>query len=491
MSIPGQHEKVAVVGGGPGGLMCAYMLRKLGYGVTIFEARSRLGGALWLIPEYRLPRNVLSATIDNLIRIAGVDVQYGAKLGDDGLTLEKLKADGYEAVFLANGTPYPREVTFDGQRVEGQELSGVMYGLDFLYEVSHGNIESSYFKGKKVVVIGGGNVAFDAARTARRLGGSVAVIALENEDKQTRDGLPADEEEIKAAWEEGIRIIYSRGVRKIIGEKGKFNKVDCPRCVRVFDEEGRFRPSFDCCDCAQIKGDILIITIGQAPDNALLQKEGLLNEHGRMAVDHFTLQSLQNPSVFIGGDVRSTGFMVEAMKEGCEAAESIHRYLRGMAMRWGRKRDYEQFTLPKRVSYKAPKDVEWIPPEKRLHFQLFENGFNLREAIEEARRCATCGPCISCKACISIGFEKSLYSVEVDSERCSGCRICVYTCNYDAVRLVETEGKLVSETDMFRCKSCGMCVAACPSEARKLVDDSTYEKAKTCLKTCLQPAGRK
>jgi len=476
LTISRERENVAIIGGGPGGLMCAYVLSRRGYRTTIFEAGNRLGGALWLIPEYRLPRDVLNTTLENLVRIAGIDVRYGTKLGEGRLTLQRLKNDGYKAVFIAKGTPYPRELTFNGSKVEGQDLSGVMYGLDFLYEVSHGNIEPDYFKDKRVVVIGGGNVAFDAARTARRLGGTVTIVALENEDKSTRDGLPADEDEIRGAWEEGIRTVCSRGVRKVIGEGGKFKKIDCPRCTAVFDEEGRFNPQFDCTDCTDVEGDILIITIGQAPDRALLQKEGLLNEQGRLAVDQFTLQSLQNPSVFIGGDVRRIGFMVEAMKEGIEAAESIHRYLRGLAMRWGRKRDYEPFDLPDRATYKTPTDVVWIPPEKRLHFQLFERGLTLKEAIEEAKRCATCGPCISCKACISIGFEKSLYAVEVDEERCSGCGACVYACNYDAARLVDRKGKLVSETDTFRCKSCGMCVAACPSEARTLVDDSTYDR---------------
>ncbi|HEY51437.1 MAG TPA: FAD-dependent oxidoreductase [Dehalococcoidia bacterium] len=472
------REDVAIMGGGPGGLMCAYILSQRGYRTTIFEASNRLGGALWLIPEYRLPRDVLQNTLDSLIRIVGIDVQYGAKVGEDGFTLEQLKAKGYKAVFVAKGTPYPRVLTFGREQVEGQDLSGVMYGLDLLYEVSHGNIGPDYFKNKRVIVIGGGNVAFDAARTARRLGGEVTVVALECEDKSSRDGLPADEEEIRAAWEEGLRIICSRGVRKIIGEGGQFRKIDCPRCTSVFDEDG-FNPQFDCTDCVEIEGDILIITIGQAADKAFLQREGLLDERGRLAVDSFTLQSLLNPSVFIGGDVRRIGFMVEAMKEGIEAAESIHRYLRGLHMRWGRKRDYEALGLPQRTSYKQPTDVVWIPPEKRMHFQLFERGLTLKEAIEEARRCLTCGPCLSCKACISIGFEKSLYAVAVDEERCSGCGACVYACNYDAARLVERDGKLVSETDMFRCKSCGMCVAACPSEARALVDDATYDRIET------------
>jgi len=480
LEIVRERENVAIMGGGPGGLMCAYFLSKLGYRATVFEASNRLGGALWLIPEYRLPNEVLQTTLDNLVRIADIDVRFSAKIGEGELTLERLKKEGYKSVFIAKGTPYPRVLTFGTEPVEGQDLSGVMYGLDFLYEVSHGNISPDYFKNKRVIVIGGGNVAFDAARTARRLGGEVTVVALECEDKSHRDGLPADEEEIKAAWEEGLRIVCSRGIRKIMGEGGKFKKIDCPLCTTVFDESG-FNPQFDCTDCVEIEGDILVITIGQAPDRALLQREGLLDERGRLTVDPFTLQSLQNPDVFIGGDVRRIGFMVEAMMEGAEAAESIHRYLMGLDMREGRQRDFEALGLPERTSYKQPSEVVWIPPEKRMHFQLFERGLTLNEAIEEAKRCLTCGPCVSCKACISIGFEKSLYAVEVDEERCSGCGACVYACNYDAAHLVAREGKLVSETDMFRCKSCGMCVAACPSEARTLVDDSTYEKIETTL----------
>ncbi|MFC1921461.1 4Fe-4S dicluster domain-containing protein, partial [Chloroflexota bacterium] len=239
-----------------------------------------------------------------------------------------------------------------------------------------------------------------------------------------------------------------------------------------------FNPQFDLDDTIDINGDIMIVTIGQAPDRELLQKEGLLDKNGRLAVDTDTLQSLMNPSVFIGGDVRRIGFMVEAMKEGVDAAESIQRHLIGSDMRIGRKRDFEPFGLPVRPAYKDPADVLWIPPEQRMHFQLFEKGLTLKEAIEEARRCATCGPCVSCKACVSIGFEKSLYAVEVDTERCSGCGACVYVCNYDSARLVENEGTILSETDIFRCKSCGMCVAACPSGARALVDDSTENRIK-------------
>ena len=468
-------ENVAVIGGGPGGLMCAYALSKKGYRVTVFEASNRLGGALWLIPFYRLPEEVLKTTVDSLVRIAGIDVKFGAKLGEGKLTIERLKNEGYKAVFLAKGTPYPRVLTFDGEVVPGQDLSGVMYGHTLLYEVSHGNIGPNYFKGKKLIVIGGGNVAFDVGRTAQRLGGDVTVICLECEDKSSKDGIPADEEEISAAWEEGIKIVYSRGVKKIIGEHGKFKGIDCPKCTSVFDEKG-FNPKFDCSDCIDLHGDLLIITVGQVPDRAFLQREGLMDERGRLVVDPITLQSVRKEQVFIGGEVRRIGFMVEAMKEGMVAADSIERYLRGLDMREGRKRDYEGYSLPLRKSYKPETEVVWIPPEKRMHFQLFERGLTLEEARAEAKRCITCGPCVSCKACISIGFEKSLYAVEVDREKCSGCGLCVFACNYNAAHLIDTDGRISSATDMFKCKSCGMCVVACPSDARRLVDDDTEQR---------------
>ncbi len=481
-NIVKDKENVAVIGGGPGGLMCAYVLSKKGYRVTIFEASDRLGGALWLIPNYRLPEDVLRTTVNNLVRVGGIDVRFGSKVGEGKLTIERLRNEGYRAVFMAKGTPYPRVLTFNGEVVEGQDLSGVLYGHTLLYEVSHGNVGSDYFKDRRLIVIGGGNVAFDVARTAKRLGGDVTVVCLESEDKESRDGIPADEEEIRGSWEEGIRIVYSRGVEKIIGEHGRFKRIVCPKCTNVFDDEG-FNPKFDCTDCVDLEGDSLVITVGQVPDRAFLQREELLDERGRLVVDPFTLQSLRKGFVFIGGDVRRIGFMVEAMKEGMVAADSIERYLRGLDMREGRKRDYEAFGLPLRKTYKPEVEVAWIAPEKRMHFQVFEKGLSLNEAREEAKRCLTCGPCVSCKACISIGFEKSLYSVEVDTERCSGCGICVYACNYDSAHLKVVEGKTVSATDMFRCKSCGMCVVACPSHARRLVDDETEQRIEEVIAT--------
>jgi NADPH-dependent glutamate synthase beta subunit-like oxidoreductase/NAD-dependent dihydropyrimidine dehydrogenase PreA subunit len=469
-SLIKHKENVAVVGGGPAGLMAGYDLSRRGYRVTIFEASDRLGGALWLIPRYRLPERVLASTLEGMVRMVGMDVKFNIRIGQGKWTLDRLQNEGFKAVFIAQGTPTPRTLTFGGGQVEGQDLSGVMYGHTFLYEVSHGNIRPNYFLGKKILVIGGGNVAFDVARTARRLGGETTVVALESEDKTSRDGIPADVEEIRGAWEEGIRIVYSRGVQRIIGEGERMKQIECPRCLQVYDENG-FHPEFDPADTIPLDGDVLIITVGQGPDWTALHREGLVDAQGRLAVDPLTLQSRNKDWVFVGGDLRKIGFMVEAMQDGLVAAESIERHLQGRDMTEGRKRLFEIQDIPLRRHYLTEPEVIWIPPEKRMHFQLFERGFTLKEAIEEARRCLACGPCIACKACVSIGLRESLNPVEVLTDRCCGCGICVSACFYSAIQLKDVELGRISITDPFKCKSCGMCVSACPSGVRVLKDD--------------------
>ncbi|MBW1706420.1 MAG: 4Fe-4S binding protein, partial [Deltaproteobacteria bacterium] len=410
-------------------------------------------------------------------RIARIDVKCGARVGEGKLTLERINDEGFDAVFIAKGTPTPRTLFFAGEQVEGQDLSGVMYGHTFLYEVSHGNIPPHYFQGKQVTVIGGGNVAFDVARTARRLGGDTTVLCLECEDKDSPDGIPADSEEIRGAWQEGIRIIYSRGVSRIFGEGERVKGIDCPRCTSVFDETG-FDPQFDTSDCMYLATNILIITVGQGPDKTSLKNDDLLDNRGRLAVDLLTLQSLKRENAFIGGDLRRIGFMADAMKDGLVAAESIVRYLTGQDLKKGRKRDYEVQDTPLKRLYQTEPEVLWIPPEKRLHFQLYERGFTLREAVEEARRCLCCGPCVSCKACVSLGIQKALPLVEVTRDRCCGCGICVSACFYGAAQIRIVEDRLVSTIDTFRCKSCGMCVEACPSGARRLIGDKTENQVR-------------
>jgi NADPH-dependent glutamate synthase beta subunit-like oxidoreductase/CheY-like chemotaxis protein/NAD-dependent dihydropyrimidine dehydrogenase PreA subunit len=461
-------ERVAVVGGGPGGLMCAYMLGQKGYKVTILERDSRLGGALRYIPQYRLPASVINSTLNNLVRIAHVDVRFGVEMGKNGSTLDNLESEGYQAAFIATGTHAPRPLTLERDTVLGADLDGVISGLYLLYDMNQGKIPAQLyrqlFRHKKVMVVGGGNVAFDVARTARRLGGDVALVCLENEDKSSRDGIPADVEEIEGAIEEGVMINYSRGVEEIMGEEGRFKAIKSPRCTSVFDDKG-FNPKFDMRDIIYLEGDVLLITIGQGAERTFFRQEGLLDEAGRLNIDQLTLMSQLKEGVFIGGDVKRVGFAAEAMRDGAIAAESIDRYLRGEDLKAGREKEYEDAAFPKRLEYKPQPEVLWSPAEDRLNFETFEQGYSLAEAVAEARRCLCCGPCLSCKACVVLGLQSEISPISVNQDLCSGCCVCIAVCPYDAIKLVKSEGKRVTAIDDIKCKRCGLCVSACPSEA--------------------------
>jgi len=462
---PPTREKVALIGGGPGSLMCAYELSKKGYQVTILERGSLLGGALRYIPHYRLPTNIIDTTLNNLVRIAHIEVKLGVRIGNGGKTLDDIKNEGYRAVFIATGTPNPRPLTIERERVTGEDLEGVMFGLNLLWDINQGNVSPHLFQGKRVIVVGGGNVAFDVARTARRLGGDVSIVCLECEDKSSKDGIPADIEEIKGSSEEGIGITYSRGVEEIIGEDGKFKKIKCPRCTSVFDEDGAFNPKSDRSDVIYLEGDVLLITIGQAPERAFFQQEGLLDEKGKLDIEQLSLMSNRKEGIFIGGDVRRVGFVAEAMRDGMIAAESIDRYLRGKDLRIGREKEYESATIPKRIDYKPQPELVWAPVEERLNFEPFEKGFALEEAVEEARRCLYCGPCKSCKGCVVLGLQPKIPEIEFNEDLCISCGDCVYYCPYDAAKM-ESPGGV--HFDLVACRGCGLCVAMCPAVALEL-----------------------
>ena len=462
--------KMAVIGGGPGSLMCAYTLSKNGYRVTLFERGSELGGAIRYIPKYRLPKDMLDTTLNNLIRIANIEVKFGVEVGNDGKTIADLKKEGYKAVFVATGTPDPRPLTFDRELVAEANLDGVVFGLNLLDDVDQGKVPPQLFQNKKMVVVGGGNVAFDVARTARRLGGDVSLVCLESEDKSSKDGIPADVEEIEGGTEEGLKITYSRGVEEIVGENGKFTKIKCPRCTSVFDEDGRFNPKFDRSDIMYLEGEILLITIGQGPERTFLQKESLLDERGRLDVDPATLMSNRKEGVFIGGDVRRVGFVAEAMSDGVIASESIDRYLKGEDLKAGREKEYESSAIPKLADYKLQPALIWAPVESRINFELFEKGFTLEEAIQEARRCLSCGPCKSCKGCVALEFQSEIPDIEVNKDLCSGCGVCVAVCPFDATRLEKSDEKLVAIIDDLKCKRCGLCITACPAGAITIKD---------------------
>jgi len=320
-------------------------------------------------------------------------------------------------------------------------------------------------------VIGGGNVAFDVARTARRLEAKkVTLLCLECADKSSKDGIPADVEEIEGSTEEGISIIYSRGVSEIISNGGRFKKIKCPRCTSVFDEDGRFNPQCDPGDVIYVDGDVLLVTIGQGPERAFFQEQGLLNEMGRLDIDAVTLMSNLKEGVFIGGDVQRVGFASEAMRDGATAAEFIDRYLKGEDMKAGQEKDYEKAPIPESQDYKLQPALKWAPAKERLNFEPFEKDYTLEEVIQEARRCLVCGPCKSCKGCVIMELQPEIPDIEVDDDLCSGCGVCVAVCPYDANKLETTEKGIKSTVDVLKCKRCGVCVSACPSETRTIKD---------------------
>jgi NADPH-dependent glutamate synthase beta subunit-like oxidoreductase/CheY-like chemotaxis protein len=465
---PPTLEKVAVIGGGPGGLMCAYMLGQRGYQVTVLERSSWLGGALRYIPQYRLPGQIINSTLNNLVRIAHIDVRFGVEMGEDRNTLDNLYRDGYKAVFVATGTHAPRPLTLERETVLGADLDGVISGLYLLYDINQGKVPAQLyrqlFRHRKVIVVGGGNVAFDVARTARRLGGDVAMVCLESADKSSKDGIPADVEEIEGAVQEGIMINYSRGVESIIGEEGRFKAIKCPRCTSVFDAKG-FNPKFDRSDAVYLEGDVLLVTIGQGAERTFFRSENLLDEDGRLDVEPLTLMSQRQEGVFIGGDVKRVGFAAEAMRDGVTAAESIDRYLRGKDLRAGREKEYEGAAFPQYAEYKPQPEVLWSPAEERLNFKPFEKGYSLEEAVAEARRCLSCGPCLSCKACVVMGLQSEIPQITLNQDLCSGCGVCVAVCPYDALKLAPAEDGRMAVMDTIRCKRCGLCVSTCPSGA--------------------------
>ena len=486
---PPTREKVAVVGGGPASLMCAYTLSKKSYQVAMVEKRSDLGGALRWIPQYRLPKSILDDTVDSVVRIARIDVKdvkFEPKIGDWAKTMDDLRKEGYQAIFIGTGTPFPRRLRFEGKLVAGVNLEGVMFGLNLLSDVNQGKARPRLFEGKRVIVIGGGNVAFDAARTARRLGGKVTLVCLENEDKSSKDGIPADVEEIEGGTEEGIQIVYSRGVEEIIGENGKFKKIKCPRCTSVYNEMGYrgFNPKFDRDDVTYLEGDVLLVTIGQTWPRTPFRQVGLLDERDRIDVDPLTLMSNRKEGIFIGGDVRRVGFAAEAMRDGMIAAESIDRYLRGEDLKKGREKEYEEAAIPRAQEYKPQPELVWLPAKERLNFEPFEKGFTVEQAVEEANRCLYCGPCKSCKACVVLDLQTEIADIQLNRDRCSGCGVCVPLCSYDAIKLEQLGDGSVAVIDDWKCKRCGVCAAACPSMAISIehcIDEEIMSEIESAL----------
>lgn len=383
-----KKERIAVIGGGPAGLMAAYELRKMGYQVTIFEALPILGGMLAVgIPGYRLPRDILEQEL-GIIEKMGIQVKLNTPIGDD-TKVSALRQD-FDAIFVATGAQMSGKL-----KIEGSELEGVLWGMDFLKEV---NLSREVEVKDRVVVIGGGNVAIDVALTALRLGAEEIQLAC----LESREEMPAFEWEIQQALDEGVKLNVSWGPKRILGDDEKVKGIELVRCTSVFDEEGRFNPSFDEAVTTFIDTDMVILAIGQAPDTSFLEdSEILCSKRGYISVNETTLET-SVPGIFAGGDVAyGPKSVIEALAIGEKAAISIDRYIRGEDLTVGRDDEGP-------VESRLKVNIESVAKQKRLdtptlsvdqregNFQEVELGLGKEEAKEEAERCLVC----ECKLCV-------------------------------------------------------------------------------------------
>ena len=399
-------EKVAIVGAGPAGLMAARELALNGYAVTIFEAEPKPGGMLrYGIPAYRLPKDVLDREIQTAVLDLGIELKTNSKLGKD-FTLNGLTAQGYQAVFLAIGAWKGLKLNISGE----SDYPGVIDSIAFLKAL---NLGKPYdVSGRQVAVIGGGNSAVDAARSAWRLGAEVTIVY-----RRTRSEMPASPREIDEAVKEGINLSYLAAPAEIIGENGRMTGLKCIKMqLGEPDASGRRRPVPIEGSEYTIPVDFIIYAIGQSPhiDIPIAQSGLKINAKGVFDVDDMTLAT-NISGVFAGGDaVSGPASAIEAIAAGSRAAESIDRYLKGEDLSAGRQ-------IPERI--KAQKDVIGIrrkPQAKMPHlsvaqragsFKEVEMGLSTEQAVEEASRCLACAGCSECRLC-----EKACEAAAIDHE---------------------------------------------------------------------------
>jgi len=408
------NKKIAVVGSGPAGLSCAYYLAVEGYKVTVFEKERVLGGMLTLgIPSFRLEKNVVEAEI-NILKELGVEFKTGIEVGKD-LRLQDLREEGYEAFYIAIGAQAGRKLG-----IEGEEAEGVISGIDFLRKV---NLGEKLELNEDVVVIGGGNVAIDVARTAVRAGGKkISIYCLEKPEE-----MPALEEEIEESLSEGIMINNSWGPKRIITEDGKVKGIEFKKCLSVFDENNKFNPKYDEEETITVKADTIILSVGQAIDwGGLLEGSKIeLNPNNTVKADSFTYQT-EEKDVFVGGDV-FTGpkFAIDAIAAGKEGAISIHRFVHpGQSLVIGRdRRKYKAFDKENVLL----EGYDNIPRQRTNHvdgkkaresFKDLRLTFTEEQLKKETERCLSCGATV------------------VDEFLCVGCGACTTRCKFDAISLV-------------------------------------------------------
>ena len=390
-------EQVAVVGSGPAGLACAYYLALRGYGVTVFEALPVVGGMLSVaIPEYRLPRDILADEVKAVTDL-GVEIRVNTPIGGD-LTLDGLFEEGYKSVFLAMGAHGNLPLNIRGEGAK-EVVSGVKFLRDF-------NLGRKMEIGQKVVVVGGGNVAIDGARSALRLGAKEVAILY----RRSRQEMPASDEEIEAAMSEGVTITYlAAPIEVLVEEEGKVRGL---RCIRMrlgpLDASGRSRPVPIEGSEFYVGADMVVVAIGQVPEVGFLESSGVkVTKAGTVDVDPLTLATSRQ-GVFAGGDAQTGPWIaIGAVEAGKRGAESIDRYLRGEDLRQGRQlrekaKQWDLSGIPLGQETSLRQRMQHLSVARRkAGFEEVELGFSEKQALEEAKRCLNCGICCECLMCVA------------------------------------------------------------------------------------------
>ncbi|MBC7266458.1 MAG: FAD-dependent oxidoreductase [Coriobacteriia bacterium] len=438
-----QGKSVCIVGSGPSGLAAAYDLLKLGYRVVMYERERKPGGALNTgVPAYRLPREVLYEEIDDIVGL-GLELNTGVEVGKD-VPLAKLMRE-HDAVLLAVGLQQSRVLP-----IPGTDAEGVVGALEFLWSANFKH--EAGVRGKRVLVIGGGNVAVDVARCALRVGASeVKLACLESETE-----MPCHPWEIAEALDEGVTALCSLGPEEVLTKHNQVVGMRMRSCLSVFDETGRFAPKFGE-ETTDVAADVIVFAIGQAPkiDQLVAGTELLVSGRGQLVVDG-TLFTTSVDGVFACGEiVTGPGSAIGSIATGHEAATSIHRYLQGLPL------DGDRVARPVPVYPKhAPADTRGIessrrravmpmadPSERATDFRQVELGLTRQEAMAEAMRCLRC-----------------------ESEVCVGCTFCARTCPDYAIaveRVDEAGARCLTryDLDLTKCCFCGLCAEQCPTKA--------------------------
>ena len=409
----GFKEKIAIIGAGPAGLSCAYFLALTGYKPTIFEKNAEPGGMLrYGIPSYKLEKDLLAAEID-VIRQLGVEIRCGVEVGKD-VTIEDLREQGYKGFYAAIGCQRGRKPGISGENAEGAYTA-----VDFLRKA--GGSESFQLEGD-VVVVGGGNVAIDAARVSSRCSDAkISMFCLE-----TREKMPASNEEIEEALEEGIELNCGWGPKEILEEDGHVRGVVFKKCTRVFDAQGRFSPEYDENDTVTVPCRHVIFSVGQAIDwgHMLDNLHVELRPNGGALANKLTYQTSE-PDIFVGGDVY-TGpkFAIDAIAAGREGAVSLHRYVHeNCTLTIGRnRRDFIELDKENIKVETYDSSSRQIPPkadvkEQAKTFRDLSQSLSEEQVKKETSRCLSCGASV------------------VDPNKCIGCGICTTKCMFDAIHL--------------------------------------------------------